>query len=93
MEQKPRGDVAQAQSNYTSRNAKAKAHGPQRGVAKHSPYSVVQRHALLQRALKRANIDVVEEMSGLITAQRAYEVNSNVITVADEMLRTATNRR
>jgi flagellar basal-body rod protein FlgG len=51
------------------------------------------RGALLQGALERANVDVVEEMIGLIAAQRAYEVNTKVVTTADEMLRSATQMR
>lgn len=51
------------------------------------------RGALLQGALERANVDVVEEMIGMITAQRAYEVNSKVVTTADDMLRAATQMR
>lgn len=51
------------------------------------------RGALLQGALERANVDVVEEMVGLIAAQRSYEINSKVITAADDMLRAATQLR
>ena len=51
------------------------------------------RGALLQGALERANVDIAEEMIGMITAQRAYEVNSKVVTTADEMLRAATQMR
>lgn len=51
------------------------------------------RGALLQGALERANVDVVEEMIGLISAQRAYEVNSKVVTSADDMLRAATQMK
>jgi flagellar basal-body rod protein FlgG len=51
------------------------------------------RGALLQGALERANVDVVEEMIGMITAQRAYEVNTKVVTTADEMLRSATQMK
>ena len=51
------------------------------------------RGTLLQGSLERANVDVVEEMIGLIGAQRAYEINSKVITAADEMLRAATQLR
>lgn len=51
------------------------------------------RGTLLQGALERANVDVAEEMIGMITAQRAYEVNSKVVTSADEMLRAATQMR
>jgi flagellar basal-body rod protein FlgG len=51
------------------------------------------RGALLQGALERANVDIAEEMIGMITAQRAYEVNSKVVTTADEMLRAAVQMR
>jgi flagellar basal-body rod protein FlgG len=51
------------------------------------------RGALLQGALERANVDVVEEMIGMISAQRAYEVNTKVVTTADEMLRAATQMK
>ena len=51
------------------------------------------RGALLQGALERANVDVVEEMIGLISAQRAYEINTRVVTTADEMLRSASQMK
>ncbi|MBW2434987.1 MAG: flagellar basal body rod protein FlgG, partial [Deltaproteobacteria bacterium] len=34
---------------------------------------------------------VVDEMVNMITAQRAYETNSKVITTADDMLQLANN--
>ena len=40
-----------------------------------------------------SNVDAVTEITALIVAQRAYEMNSKVITSADEMLRTASNIR
>ncbi len=43
--------------------------------------------------LEESNVDVVEEMVSLIRAQRAYEINSNSIQVADEMLQVANNLR
>ncbi len=46
--------------------------------------------ALAQGFLEGANVQVVEEMVDMITAQRAYEVNSRAIRAADEMLQTAT---
>jgi flagellar basal-body rod protein FlgG len=49
--------------------------------------------ALLQGATEQSNVDIVEEMVGLISAQRAYEINSKVITTADDMLRAATQMR
>ena len=43
--------------------------------------------------LEASNVQVVEEMVKLITAQRAYELNSKAITTSDEMLQTANNIR
>jgi flagellar basal-body rod protein FlgG len=51
------------------------------------------RGSLLQGSLENSNVDVVEEMVGLINAQRGYEINSKVITAADDMLRAATQLR
>ena len=36
--------------------------------------------------LERSNVEVVTELIGLITAQRAYEINSRAVRAADEML-------
>jgi len=44
-----------------------------------------------QGTVEMSNVDAVEEMVGMITAQRAYEINSKVIQSADEMLRMANN--
>lgn len=41
---------------------------------------------LLQASLEKSNVDIVQELTSLITAQRAYEMNSRVIKSADEML-------
>jgi flagellar basal-body rod protein FlgG len=41
---------------------------------------------LLQGSLEQSNVSAVTEISNLIQAQRAYEMNSKVITAADEML-------
>lgn len=42
--------------------------------------------SILQGSLENSNVDVVEEMVNMITTQRAYEMNSKVISTADEML-------
>jgi len=42
-----------------------------------------------QGFLERSNVEVVNELVNLITAQRAYEVNSRVIRTSDNMLSTA----
>ncbi|HVZ35021.1 MAG TPA: flagellar basal-body rod protein FlgG, partial [Polyangiaceae bacterium] len=51
------------------------------------------RGTLLQGSLENANVDIVSEMIGMISAQRAYEVNSKVVTTADDMLRAATQMK
>ncbi len=39
-----------------------------------------------QGMLENSNVDVVEELVNMITTQRAYELNSRVISTADQML-------
>jgi flagellar basal-body rod protein FlgG len=51
------------------------------------------RGTILQGAVEQSNVDIVEEMIGMISAQRSYEINSKVITTADDMLRAATQMR
>jgi flagellar basal-body rod protein FlgG len=46
---------------------------------------------LLQGNLEQSNVDSVSEITNLITAQRAYEMNSKVITAADQMLQATSN--
>lgn len=48
---------------------------------------------LLQRTLERSNVNVVSEITDLIAAQRAYEMNSKVVETGSEMWRTATNMK
>ena len=54
---------------------------PQDGIANTDGYG-----AITQGSLEQANVDVVTEMSDLIAAQRAYEMNAKVISAADQML-------
>lgn len=42
-----------------------------------------------QYFVETSNVSIVEEMVNMITAQRAYEINSKMIRSADEMLATA----
>jgi flagellar basal-body rod protein FlgG len=46
---------------------------------------------ILQGSLELSNVSVVEEMVNLITAQRAYEVNSKSVQTADQMLQVSNN--
>jgi flagellar basal-body rod protein FlgG len=49
--------------------------------------------SVLQGFVETSNVNVVSEITNLITAQRAYEMNSKVITTSDQMLSTLTNLR
>jgi flagellar basal-body rod protein FlgG len=59
---------------------------PQDGLATAEGYG-----GITQGSLEQANVDVVSEMSDLIAAQRAYEMNSKVVSAADQMMQTASN--
>lgn len=48
---------------------------------------------VLQGFLETSNVQIVEEMIKMITAQRAYEINSKSIQTSDEMLQMANNLR
>jgi len=48
---------------------------------------------LRQGLLEQSNVDSVKEITLLITAQRAYEMNSNVISTSDEMMDTVNQLR
>lgn len=46
---------------------------------------------LQQGEIESSNVNIVDEMVNMITAQRAYETNSKVIQTSDQMLQTAVN--
>lgn len=48
---------------------------------------------VVQGAVERSNVQVVEEMVNMILAQRAFEVSSKAIKAADEMMGLAANIR
>lgn len=66
---------------------------PASGTANRGQPGSVGYGTLQQGFLETSNVNAVTEISALITAQRAYEMNSKVITTTDEMLRSATNLR
>ncbi len=49
--------------------------------------------SILQGFLETSNVNAVEEISNLISAQRAYEMNTKVIQASDEMMGTLTALR
>ena len=44
--------------------------------------------SILQGYLETSNVNAVSEITELVSAQRAYEMNSKIITISDEMLTT-----
>lgn len=48
---------------------------------------------MLQGYLEGSNVNPVQEITALITAQRAYDLNSKVISASDEMMATVTQLR
>ncbi|AGH94784.1 flagellar basal-body rod protein FlgG [Pseudobdellovibrio exovorus] len=46
---------------------------------------------LAQGELEGSNVNIVDEMVNMISAQRAYETNSKVVQTADQMMQTAVN--
>jgi len=59
---------------------------PQNGTAATEGFGT-----LMQGNLEQANVEAVTEISDLIAAQRAYEMNAKVITAADQMLSSTSN--
>lgn len=59
---------------------------PQDGIASAEGFGDIQ-----QSSLEQANVEVVTEISDLIAAQRAYEMNAKVISAADQMLQSTAN--
>jgi flagellar basal-body rod protein FlgG len=49
----------------------------------------LKKSKLIQGYLEASNVQIADEMVNLIVAQRAYEMNSKVITTTDEMLQEA----
>ncbi len=58
---------------------------PQDGLAQTEGYGTIT-----QGSLEQSNVDVVSEMSDLIAAQRAYEMNAKVVSAADQMMQSTT---
>ena len=59
---------------------------PQDGVANTDGFGDMQ-----QGNLEQANVEVVTEISDLIAAQRAYEMNAKIVSAADQMLQSTSN--
>ena len=49
--------------------------------------------SLLQGHLEMSNVDLVEEMTSLVMAQRAYQLNARIVQTADQVMETINNLR
>jgi flagellar basal-body rod protein FlgG len=74
------GLAAQGDNLFTETPSSGSA---QSGLPGSTGYGTIQ-----QGFLETANVNPVQEMTTLISAQRAYEMNSKVVTAADDMLQT-----
>ena len=61
---------------------------PQEGIPGEEGFGSMQ-----QGALELSNVNIVNEITKMIAAQRAYEMNSKVIQTSDEMMGTISNLR
>jgi len=63
---------------------------PASGAAQDGLATVDGFGSMTQGSLEQANVDVVTEISNMIGAQRAYEMNAKVVTAADQMMQSTT---
>jgi flagellar basal-body rod protein FlgG len=61
---------------------------PQQGTPGQNGLGQIQ-----QGQLETSNVNIVDEMVNMITAQRAYETNSKVVQASDQMLQSTNNLR
>jgi flagellar hook protein FlgE len=65
--------------------------GVNSGVAQIGTAGIGGRGELMSGALEMSNVDLAEEFTGLIVAQRGFQANSRVITSSDEILQDLVN--
>ncbi|MGY1914582.1 flagellar hook protein FlgE [Blastococcus sp. SYSU DS0973] len=65
--------------------------GVNSGLANIGQAGVGGRGELMSGALEMSNVDLSEEFTGLIIAQRGFQANSRVITASDELLQDLVN--
>jgi flagellar basal-body rod protein FlgG len=64
---------------------------PASGAAMYEEPATNNTGEILQKYLETSNVSIVEEMVNMITAQRAYELNSKSVQTADNILSSAVN--
>jgi flagellar basal-body rod protein FlgG len=75
----PTGLLSAGGNLYTESSASG---APMTGLADEGGFGRV-----LQGALESSNVEVVQEMTDMIAAQRAYEINARAIRAAEDMMR------
>lgn len=81
----PAGLSAEGSNYYLETEASG---GPTAGAPASVGYG-----SILQGFLETSNVNAVSEVTNLISAQRAYEMNSKVISTSDEMMGSLSNMR
>ena len=93
--QQPIGQLALASFNNPSGLEKAGSStfrvGVNSGVAQVGTAGAGGRGVLARGALEMSNVDLAEEFTSLIVAQRGFQANSRVITASDEILQDLVN--
>ena len=64
---------------------------PNSGLAQVGTAGTAGRGGLSGGTLEMSNVDLAQEFTGLISAQRGFQANSRVITTADELLQELVN--
>lgn len=66
---------------------------PQAGTAMYTRAGTDGAGKLRQGQMEMANVEIIEEMSSLVLAQRAYQLNARVLQAADQVMDTINNLR
>lgn len=74
----PSGLEAVGQNLYTETSASG---DPMRGTPQSTNFG-----SLLQGSLESSNVDIVQEMTDMISAQRAYEINAKAVQTGETMM-------
>ena len=61
------------------------------GLVRDAEEAIAGLGSLEQGMVEASNVEVVEELVNMITTQRAYEMNSKVVSATDQMLQFITN--
>lgn len=81
----PTGLRQEGSSNWSSTGISGAAHYGSPGQGQYG--------SLLSGAIERSNVDIAEELVGLITAQRAFQANAKAIDTATQISQTVINLR